>query len=149
MAAPKRHRGCICRASSQYDVSPVFRRARDYCERTYGEWYILSTAHGILPAHRVIGPGAEVALDVPPARSRAEWVARVSATLRERATRSAEPLVFVLYASQRHAELLVRANPALTFELPLCGKTLYERLRRYDERLRISSRILGLPALRA
>jgi len=62
--------------------------------------------------------------------------------------RRAEPLIFVLYASQRHAEVLQRANPDLVFELPLSGMSLYRRLRWYDDRLRIASRMLGLPVLR-
>jgi len=67
VAAPKRHRGGVCRAGEQYAVSPVFRRARAFCERTYGEWYILSTRHHLLPAHRVIAAGGESALVTLPA----------------------------------------------------------------------------------
>jgi len=57
-------------------------------------------------------------------------------------------LICVLYAGQRHAELLQRANPDLVFELPLSGMSLYQRLRWYDDRLRIASRMLGTPVLR-
>lgn len=148
VAAPKRHRGGVCRAGEQYAVSPVFRRARAFCERTYGEWYILSTRHHLLSAHRVIAAGGESALVTLPAAQRAQWAAQVGAALRERCARSAEPLIFVLYASQRHAELLQRANPDLVFELPLSGMSLYQRLRWYDDRLRIASRMLGIPVLR-
>jgi hypothetical protein len=138
----------MCRAGEQYAVSPVFRRACAYCERTYGEWYILSTRHYLLPVHRVIAAGGEPALVMLPAAQRAQWVAQVGAALRERCTRSAEPLIFVLYARQRHAEVLQRANPDLVFELPLSGMSLFQRLRWHDDRLRIASRMLGIPVLR-
>ena len=43
VAASKRRRGGIARAHDQFDPSPVFRRARDFCDRSYSEWYVLST----------------------------------------------------------------------------------------------------------
>jgi hypothetical protein len=141
IAAPKRQRGGICRAYDQYDLSPVFRRARDYCDREYGEWYILSTRHGLLTPQQVIGTG-EPALHTLSAGERWEWSGRVAAELTARRVRSAEPLTFVLYASQRYADLLLRAAPMLDIEQPLNGMALRERLRWYDERLRLRSRVL-------
>lgn len=141
VAAPKRQRGSISRATEQYDVSPVFRRARDYCDRTFGEWYILSTRYHLLSPQQVIGPGEPV-LHALPLEERTQWAECVAASLRERCARSAEPLTFMLYASQRTADLLVRAAPEIAIELPLSGLGLYERLRWYDERLRVESRML-------
>jgi hypothetical protein len=43
---PKRRRGGICRACEQFELSIVFRRARDLCSREYREWYIISTEIG-------------------------------------------------------------------------------------------------------
>ena len=56
VAAAKVRRGGVCQAREQFERSPVFRRARDYCERTYDEWYILSAEHALLPPQQVIGP---------------------------------------------------------------------------------------------
>ena len=144
VTASRHERGAICRASEQYDPSPIFRRARDYCLRTFGEWYIVSVRHHLLAPHRVIGPG-ELALLSLNAEERACWARHVARDLTDRAGRSAEPIVYVLYASQRCADALMRAAPALTFELPLSGMGLRERLLWYDERLAVRSRVLTRP----
>lgn len=142
VAASRWQRGTICRASDQYDPSPVFRRARDYCSRLYGEWYIVSIRHHLLTPQQVIGPG-EPALARMGADLRNRWAERVAADLRARCARTSEPIVFVLYASQRYAGALQRAAPDLTFELPLCGMSLRDRLHWYDERLQTCSRVLA------
>jgi len=49
----------------------------------------------------------------------------------------------MLFASQRYADLLARVAPELPIELPLGGLPLRDRLRWYDERLRVRSRLLG------
>jgi hypothetical protein len=141
VAAPKRRRGGIWRARDQYDPSAVFRRARDYCERAYQEWYVLCTAHGLLSPQQVIGPDAPP-LHTMPASERNAWAERVAEQLRERIERSAEPLIFVLYASQENAETVRRAAPFAEIEQPLAGLSLGGRLHWYDERLRIHSRVL-------
>ncbi|HEU5440572.1 MAG TPA: hypothetical protein VFU88_14905 [Ktedonobacterales bacterium] len=147
VAARSRQRGIICRAEEQFEPSYVFRRARDYCRRTYAEWYILSTAHGVLAPRQVIGPG-ERPLRAISAEEQRQWAAGVGASLAARAARSAEPLSFVLFASQLCAELLQRAAPHCAFELPLGGLSLGERLRWYDERLATRPRLLGGAAVR-
>jgi uncharacterized protein DUF6884 len=147
VAARSRQRGIICRAEEQFEPSYVFRRARDYCRRTYSEWYIVSTAHGLLMPQQVIGPG-EPSLHALSADERRQWVAGVGASLAARAARSAEPAVFVLFASQLCAELLQRAAPDCAFELPLGGLSLGERLRWYDERLATRPRLLSEAAVR-
>jgi|SRR5579872_2387815 len=144
VTASRHERGTICRASEQYDPSPIFRRARDYCLRTFGEWYIVSVRHHLLAPQRVIGPG-ELALLALNAEERACWAEHVTRDLTDRASRSAEPIVFALYASQRCADALMRAAPSLTFELPLSGMGLRERLQWYDARLAVRSRVLTRP----
>jgi hypothetical protein len=141
VAVPRRRRGGIWRAREQYDPSIVFRRARDYCDRAYDEWYILSTAHGLIPPHQVIGSDAP-ALCAMPASARNAWAEQVAAQMCARIERSAEPPTFVLYTSQECAELLQRAAPFAAFELPLSGMMLGGRLHWYAERLQIRSRVL-------
>lgn len=142
VAASRWQRGTICRAAEQYDPSPVFRRARDYCARHYGEWYVVSVRHHLLLPQQVIGPG-EPALAGMCAEQRNRWAERVAEDLRSRRARTAEPVTFVLYASQRYADALQRAAPELTFELPLAGLSLRDRIRWYDERLQTRSRVLA------
>lgn len=147
VAARSRQRGIICRAEEQFEPSYVFRRARDYCRRTYSEWYIVSTMHGLLVPRKVIGPG-ERPLRALSAEERRPWAAGIGATLIAHAARSAEPVVYVLFASQLWAELLQRAAPDCVFELPLAGLSLGERLRWFDERLATRPRLLGRAAVR-
>lgn len=144
VAAPKRQRGGIYRASEQYEPSTVFRRARDYCERTYGEWYILSAAHGLIPPQQVIGPDVPI-LSARGAAERWAWAQHVATQLQARMQRSGQPLTFALYAGQWYADLLGRAAPFATFELPLAGMSLGERLAWFDKRLQVRSRVLTRP----
>lgn len=149
VAASKRQRGGISRASEQYEPSIVFRRARDYCERTYSEWYILSAAHGLVPPQQVVGPDAPV-LSARSAAERWAWADMVAGQLQARIQRSSQPVIFSLYAGQWYADLLGRAAPFATFELPLAGMSLGQRLAWFDKRLQVRSRVLTqpLPTLR-
>jgi hypothetical protein len=140
VAASRQQRGSVCRARDQYDLSLVFRRARDYCERTYGALYILSPTHGVVAGERVVGPDAApfALLD---ADERARWAATAADQLRALCERTAEPPTFYLYASQRVAAALLRAAPFADIERPLSGLSLGQQLRWYDQRLRVVSRI--------
>lgn len=142
VAQPKRRRGDICRAREQFAPSAMFRRARDHCDRAHGEWYVVTTSHGLVAPHQVIGPDAPV-LHALTADARSDWAKQVARQLRERAMRSGLPIIFVLYASQEFSDLIVRAAPDLDFELPLAGRSLRDRVRWYDERLRIHARVLA------
>lgn len=141
VAASKRRRGGIHPASEQFGLSPVFRRAREYCDRMFGEWYILSTTHLLLPPHQVVG-AREPALHMLSAPGRNRWAEAVAEQLCERRHRSGEPITYVLFASQFYAGLLARAAPDVTVEYPLAGLSLSQRLHWYDERLRIQPRVL-------
>jgi hypothetical protein len=145
VAAPRQQRGAICRARDQFDRSPVFRRTRDYCERTRTEWYILTAAHGLLAPQQVIGPIPR-ALQTLTAEERAEWAARVAKALMARAARSAEPPTFMLYASRRFADAMRRAAPDLSYALPLAGMPVRQRSRWLDERLHVHPRLLAAQA---
>jgi len=144
VAAAKARRGGILRARDQFDVSPVFRRTRDYCERAGMEWYILSGSHHLLAPHQVIGPD-DAFIHALSAAQRAAWASEVALRLARMRERSGEPLTFTLLASQRYADLLIRAAPDLPLDLPLSGLDLASRLRWFDHRLRVRSRLLGAP----
>ena len=145
VAAAKARRGGILRARDQFEVSPVFRRARDYCERSGMEWYILSGSHHLLAPHQVIGPD-DAFVHALSAEERAQWAAEVALRLQRLRDRSSEPVRFTLLASQRYADLLMRAAPDLPLDLPLSGLDLASRLRWFDHQLRVRSRLLGPPA---
>ncbi|HEX9035537.1 MAG TPA: hypothetical protein VF808_00945 [Ktedonobacterales bacterium] len=145
VAAPRVRRGGILQARDQFDASPLFRRARDYCERHRLEWYILSASHGLIPPQQVIGDTHAVVHTMTP-EERARWAEDIAARLAALQARSAQPVVFTLLASQRYVELLLRAAPALPLVTPLAGLTLAARLRWFDERLRVQPRLLGKQA---
>lgn len=143
VAQSKLRRGDICQARHQFEPSITFRRARDFCDREHFEWYVVTTSHGLIAPHQVIGADAP-SLHTLPACERARWAAQVAAQLAGCADRFAQAPTFVLYASQQYAELLMRAAPpSIQFELPLAGLSLGQRLRWYDERLQIRSRVLA------
>ncbi len=140
VAAPRQQRGAVCRARDQYDPSAVFRRARDFCERTYDALYVLTPTHGLVAAQQVIGPDATpfTALN---AIERQRWAESVAAALRDLCERHAAPPTFYLYAGQRMATVLLRAAPFAHIERPLGGLGVGAQLRWYNERLRVTQRI--------
>jgi hypothetical protein len=140
VAAPRQQRRAVCRARDQYDPSATFRRARDFCERTYDGLYVLTPSHGLVAAHQVIGP------DLAPfaalgAEERGRWVAAVAARLRDLHERSAEPPIFYLYAGGRVAGPLQHAAAFARIERPLGGLGVGAQRRWYDERLRVWPRV--------
>ena len=142
VAAPHRQRGLVCRARDQFSISPLFRRASAYCDRSFAEWYILSARHPvpILP-NQVIGPGV-CSLHALEADARMEWANHIAQWLNTQTAKSSDPIQWTLFASQRYADLLCRASPDVMIELPLLGLRLGERVRWFDERLHVSQRIL-------
>ena len=141
VAAAKARRGGILRARDQFDLSPVFRRARDYCDRAGLEWYILSGSQYLLAPHQVIGPD-DAFVHALGAEERMAWAIEVTTRLAHMQERSSEPLTFTLLASQRYAELLLRAAPELPLDTPLGGLFLGERQRWFDRHLEVRSRLL-------
>lgn len=134
VASSWRQRGTICRAADQFAPSPVFRRAREYCERAFDEWYILTPHYPLALPHQVIGP-CPVRIAELTAHERIRWVAELSQRLGERCLRSHDPIRFVLFSGARTAELVQRAVPFAEVVLPHAGLSLAERMRWYDERL--------------
>ncbi len=143
VVAPRQQRGAVCRASDQFDVSPFFRRAREYCERHYDEWYILGAEHGVMLPRQVIGREERPLRDLA-AEERAAWASLVAKDLRAQCARFAEPPNVVLFGSQRFAEALQRALPEIEIGQPLGGMELYRRLRWFDEQLRVRPRVLSV-----
>ena len=144
VAAPRARRGGIVRARDQFDPSPLFRRARDYCERQGMEWYILSATHHLLSPQQVIGDDRAHVRELSVA-DRARWVSTVVERLSDLRDRSGDPVVFVLYTGQVYVSVLLRKAPHLPFETPLAGLDFVGRLRWFDERLEVRSRLLRPP----
>jgi hypothetical protein len=141
IAASRMQRGGVYPAARQFDRSPFFRRARDYCERAFDEWFVLCPGRPLLAPRQVIGATA-ASLDDLTAEERLAWAEVIGQALREMAAQRSGEARFVALASQRTVELLARAAPDVGFEAPLSGLTLGQRLRWYDERLRVRQRLL-------
>ena len=141
LSASRMQRGGVYPAAQQFDRSPLFRRARDYCERAFDEWFVLCPGRPLLAPRQVIG-AAPAKLDDLVAEERLVWAEMVGRTLREMVAQRSGEAHFVALASQRTVELLARVAPDLRFEAPLSGLTLGQRLRWYDERLRVRRRLL-------
>lgn len=141
VAAPRVRRGGIRRARDQFDLSPLFRRARDYCERAGLEWYILSASHLLLAPLQVIGAQGSTVHTLT-ADERARWATEIAQRLQVLSAGSGLPISFLMLTSQRYADLLTRAAPDLPLITPLAGMDTPARLRWFDERLRIRSRLL-------
>ena len=105
VAAPRARRGGILQAREQFDPSPLFRRARDYCERTGLEWYILSATHGLLAPIQVVGDDRAVAQALR-ADERVRWAGGIASQLDAVTHDTSQPVEFLLFAGQRYAELL-------------------------------------------
>ncbi len=82
-------------------VSTLFTGRRAYVERTCGEWWILSAAHGLVHPEDVLAP-YDVTLKAMGREARRQWSSRVLAVIDER-VRSAVGDVFEV-----HAGLLLR-----------------------------------------
>lgn len=142
VSAPRARRGGVLQARQQFDPSPLFRRARDYCERNGWEWYILSATHGLLSPRQVIGDDGST-VHTMAAEERLVWAHAIVARLDDISARSTQPLAFTLLAGHKYADLLMRAGPQLALATPLAGLDFVARLRWFDERLRVRSRMLG------
>jgi hypothetical protein len=140
IGAPRRQRGTVCQARDQYDPSVIFRRARDYCERTYDALYILSPSHGMVPARQVIGPDAAPFAQLG-SEQRTRWADEAARELRRLCERSADPPTFYVFAGQRVARTLVRAAPFARIERPLGGMRVAEQRRWFEQRLRVTPRV--------
>lgn len=83
------------------------------------------------------------------AEERLRWASDVVASLDGLIARSAQPLTFTLLASQRYGDLLARVAPQLPLTTPPAGLDTSARVRWFDERLRVRSRLLAPTSDRA
>src|SRR5262249_52016977 len=98
VAASRVQRDGVYPAAQQFDRSPLFRRARDYCERGFDEWVVLCPGRPLLSPRQVIGrrPGTAcdlaaggrrpATLDDLAAEERRTWAEMIGQALREMAT---------------------------------------------------------------
>lgn len=114
-------------ARDLYTASPLFRKARAYCERHYDAWYILSAKYGLVHPDTVIAPYDVTLKHMPRAECRA-WGQRVSAQLRQLGQHT-----FYAHAGAEYLAYL----KGVTIVNVLGGFTLGQRLRWYNEQAQL------------
>jgi len=112
-----------CAARDLYTASPLFRKARAYCERHYDAWYILSAKYGLVHPDLVIAP-YDVTLKTMPQVERRAWGQRVAAQIRQLGHHT-----FYAHAGEEYLAHL----RGITIVKVLEGCTIGQRLRWYNE----------------
>lgn len=105
----------------------LFRAARDYCERHYDWWFVLSARHGLVEPSRVLDPYDET-LAGKPAGDRAAWGERVASQIDALGFRGA---TFGLHAGSDYASPL---ESRIKCRRPLAGLGIGEQLAWYKAR---------------
>ncbi len=108
-------------------TSPLFRKASAYCERVYGEWYILSAKYGLVHPDTVIEP-YDLTLGEATKFERREWAGWVRTQLGERGF---EYRHFAIHAGANYARHLL---PLLHADWPVKGLGIGQQLAWYTSR---------------
>lgn len=119
-----------------YDPSPLFRKARRYCERYHDYWYVLSAMHYLLdPDGSPVEPYDETLTSARVARKR-EWSERVYSELRGAGLLNEDVTLVFNAGKAYYAELLpLLEEHDVEIRLPLDGLMIGERLKWYNQRL--------------
>jgi hypothetical protein len=114
--------------------SPLWRRRREYAERSRRPWFVLSALHGLVAPDELIDPYNVALRDFSP-DERARWGERVAADL-ERRVGSLEGGLFEVHAGEvyrRALEAPLRSRGA-SFVVPLAGLGIGQQLAWYAHR---------------
>lgn len=112
-------------------TSALFRKGRDYAERSGLRWYILSAEHGLVAPESVLAP-YDLRLSRTPRAYRREWGERVLKQLNEVASPLAGKVIEI-HAGAPYSEAirdLLKADGSTVLE-PLQGLTIGRRLAWY------------------
>lgn len=110
-------------------ISPLFRKARDYCEAHYNAWFVLSAKHGLLAPDTEIEP-YDLTLQQMSKRERLRWAMRVLGQIQDLGLLTAR---FDFHAGLLYRE---RLNKVLVATSPLDGLRIGEQLHWYAEQAR-------------
>lgn len=104
-------------------ISPLFKKARAYCERHYPRWFILSAVHGLLSPEDIIAP-YDVKLD----GDSTTWAALVFHQLR---LRKLQHHTFIAFAGRTYCDPL---SGLVKIERPLAGLGIGQQLSFFTEK---------------
>jgi hypothetical protein len=114
-------------------VSPLFRGARCYVERSCDSWFILSAEHGLLGPDEVVAP-YERTLSTASVSSRRGWAARVLEQVDSQLGSDLREFAFELHAGAAYLSFGLNdglAQRGAELRTPLAGLRHGERLRFY------------------
>lgn len=118
-------------------TSDLFRKARDYCEREYDAWYVLSARHGVLHPDQMVEP-YDLTLGGMGRQERRWWGRRVVGRLCELHPPATGPAWYlhagVLYREYLYQGPLLDAAIEGRIDAPLEGLGIGRQLRWYRER---------------
>ena len=107
-------------------ISPWFRKARSYVERTGCPWFVLSAKYGLVHPDEMIAP-YELTLNTMGVSDRREWARRVLTQLEPRL---GEGQSVVFLAGQRYREFLEQPlrSRGVAVSVPMEGLKIGEQL---------------------
>ena len=113
-------------------LSVWFKYAREYAERNFNEWFILSAKHGLLRTDQVISPYNVFIGDLS-ANERRQWAINTARSVSDIVTSDIEISIF---AGKKYRQYLV---PALIFSdfsvtVPLEGLGIGQQLKWFKEK---------------
>ena len=112
-------------------ISPLFRSAREYVERCYDRWFILSAKYHLLEPSMVI-ESYEETLNQKSALERQRWSLRVYQQLRERLSPPSIYRLFIHAGLQYRKYLIPLLNDSrYIFDVPLQGLGIGKQLKWY------------------
>ena len=119
-----------------YEPSALFRKAREYCETTHDDWYILSAKHGLLkPDGPQIEPYDET-LTTASVATRREWAADVAEELQEEGLLKEDIELYIHAGKAYYEELLPHLEEtAVAVSIPTKGLMMGETLAWYNDHL--------------
>ena len=120
-------------AAKHLYVSPWFRKARSYADRSGQSWFVLSAKYGLVLPDQVISP-YDFTLNTMPIAGRRQWASRVLTQLRPYLS-GVESVVFL--AGQRYRQFLEPSlrSRGLIVCAPMKGLGIGEQLRWLNKRL--------------
>src|SRR5262245_9344297 len=128
------------RRADELYVSPLFRKAADYCRRHYDAWFVLSALHGLLEPGRVVGPYEHTLVGQAKSHRR-QWAAAVVAQIGRLGLEDAKSY---LHAGRVYADAL---EGLLDCATPLAGLGIGEQLAWYTRGESPMSETMKVPAL--
>lgn len=112
-------------------VSPLFKCAKQYAEKNFDEWFILSAKHGLLLPNSIIDP-YDFSLNDANAEKRKSWSKSVADDIILNAPYQSTISIF---AGSKYRQYLVPRLNGFSVVVPLAGLGIGQQLKWFKENL--------------